>query len=429
MRSVISDIKLRFKSKFVKNFFTLFSGSVISQLILFAFIPLLSRLYTEDIFGLLFIFGSLVSILRIIATLRFELTIILPDDERQAINLLIISLLINLVLNLVFLFLVFLFYEFIVRVSGENNIGIWFYFVPVSSFLIGFFEIISSWNNREEKYKRISTGRISKSVLTVGSQISHKFLSLSGNGLIIGSLAGQIFSSLLIFFLSFKSIIKNLYLFSIKESISLFLKYKDIPLYNTLIGGINTLSNQIPFLIFGKYFGIETVAFFGMASRVVMTPTGLVAQSFGLVFYKRAADIINQNGNLFIFVKKTYKNILKLIAFPVIIVFISCFYFDYIFGEEWKRAGLYAAVMLPWITIAFLNNPVTWIITLLNKQKFVLFFDIFLLIARFLSIYLSAIFMFNDIFAVSLFSLTGFLFGIFMFYYLLRIAKQAQKAY
>lgn len=426
LKKNISEI---LNNKFVKNFLTLITGSVLGQAIVFGFSPILTRLYSKETFGILFVFTSLTAILRVIATLRFEMAIVLPKKDKHAINLLAVAMLINFLLNLFFFFLVVLFYDVFTDLSGENQIGIWLYFVPFSSFLIGFFEIVSSWNNRIEKYRNISIAKISKSGFTVGSQVSLKFISLSSNGLVLGALAGQAFSAVLFFVLTAKSIFKNLKYVSIKRSVVSIKKYRDIPLYNTVIGALNTLSNQIPFLLLGKYFGAEIVALYGMAARIIMTPIGLVAQSIGTVFYKTASDIFNDKGDVYPFVRKTYINLIKIMILPVIIIFIATFFFEFIFGAGWGKAGLYAAILLPWLSIAFLNNPVSWVITVLNKQKTVSFFDFILLIFRFLSIYLSYLFMFDDVFAVAMYSLTGFLYGIFMMFYLLHISKNVKKGY
>ncbi len=426
--SLRNFIRENYKKKFVKNFLTLFTGSVTGQFILFAFIPVLTRLYSEELFGILFVFSSLTSILKIIASLRFELSIVLPKTDKEAVNLFVVAFIINVLINLFFLLLFALFYNVLTGFYREE-IGYWLYFVPLSSFFLGFFEIVSYWNNRREEYKKISSGNISKSIVIAGSQTSLKYFSDSGNGLITGSLIGQGFSAFFLFFLSLKSLRKNLKYVSLKDSLFLIKKYKDVPLFNTILGGLNTLSNQIPFLLLGKYYGLEVVAFYGMAGKVIMTPTGLVAQSVGKVFYKTATDIKNNNGDLFVFVKKTYLNLAKLIIIPALIIFISTFFFEDIFGKGWKDAGLYAAVMLPWISVAFLNRPVAWIITILNKQKIVTFFDSLLLILRFLAIFLSYKLMFNGFFAVTAYSSVGFLFGIFMLFWLLKTAKNYKNAY
>ncbi len=420
---VLKFIKDKFKIKFVRQFLTLFTGSVLGQVILFALSPILSRMYAKEIFGMLFTFTSLSAVLQVVASLKLGFASVLPQKDSHAINLFVLAMFVNIILNLFFFFLVFLFYDTILQISGENNLGKWFYFVPLSSFLIGFFEIVSYWDNRMEDYKKISYAKISKSLTTGRSQLLLNFIKNITNGLITGSLLGQGLSAIIIFGLSFKSVIFNLKYFSLIRTIVLLRKYRDIPVFNTLIAALNTLSNQIPFILLGKYFGAETVAFYGMAARVVQTPMGLIANSAGQVFYKTASDIINKKDDIFGFVKKTYLNLGKLIILPVIGLFVGSFFFDFIFGQGWEQAGLYAAILLPWLTVAFLNSPVSWLITVLNKQKTVFFFDMVLLIMRFLSIYLSYKLLFGEITAVAMYSMTGFLFGIFMFFYLIKISK------
>jgi len=426
---LIRFIKNKLKHKFVKNVLTLFSGSVLSQAILFAFIPVLTRLYPEEVFGLFFIYTSLTEILRVIASLQFERAIVLPKNDTHAINLLAIALIINLLINLLFFLLIFLFYEIIIEISSEDNIGKWFYYIPLSSFLLGSFEAFSFWNNRLESYKIISFAKISKSTTVGTSQIFLKYLNFQSSGLFMGVIIGQFVSYIYIIFFSVKSISKNLKYLSVKKSIVLIKKYKDIPLYNTLLTSLNTISNQIPILLLAKYFGAESAAYYGIASRVVMTPMGLISESVGQVFYKTSSDIINKNKKLFTFVKKTYFNLAKIAVLPVIIIFVSTYFFDIFFGETWYKAGQYTRIMLPWLTIAFLNRPVSWLIVVLNKQKIISLFDFILLILRFLAIYLSYKLMFGEIVAIYSYSLVGFLFGIFIFFYLLYISKSDNKIY
>jgi len=108
---------------------------------------------------------------------------------------------------------------------------------------------------------------------------------------------------------------------------------------------------------------------------------------------------------------------------------VSTYFFDIFFGETWYKAGQYTRIMLPWLTIAFLNRPVSWLIVVLNKQKIISLFDFILLILRFLAIYLSYKLMFGEIAAIYSYSLVGFLFGIFIFFYLLYISKSDNKIY
>jgi len=353
----------------------------------------------------------------------------LPKKNKHAINLFVIAIFINLILNAFFFLLVFLFFDAIINYSGENNLNNWFYLIPVSSFFIGFFEIVSAWNNRTEQYKNISYSKISRAAFTVGSQTTFKFISNIGNGLILGTIIGQAVSSVVIFTLSLKSISANIRYVSLKRILVLFRKYKEIPLYNTLLGAINTLSNQLPFLLLGKYFGIEVVAFYGMALKIILTPISLVGDSISQVFYKTATDIVNEKKDLYLFVIKTYKNLFILMLIPVVIIFISTYFFGFVLGDGWEKTGLISRLLLPWFVLGFLNRPVSGIITILKKQRIIFWSDIVLLIFRFLSIYLVYLTTQEEMHAIGLFSSVGFLYGIFIFFLLIFISKNIKNTY
>ena len=156
---------------------------------------------------------------------------------------------------------------------------------------------------------------------------------------------------------------------------------------------------------------------------------GLISQSVGQIFFKTASDIVNQKKQLFTFVKKTYINLLKIAVLPVIIIFVSTYFFDIFFGSTWSKAGYYTRIMLPWLLIAFLNGPISWLIIVLNKQKFISLLDFILLVFRYFAIFLSYKLMFNDTTAIFMYALVGFLFGIFMFFYLISISKSNTKNY
>jgi O-antigen/teichoic acid export membrane protein len=76
------------KKEFVKNVLTLITGSALSQIIIYASILLLTRLFSTEIFGIYILFSSATLILKPLATLQYEFAIVLPKKDEDAINLL-----------------------------------------------------------------------------------------------------------------------------------------------------------------------------------------------------------------------------------------------------------------------------------------------------------------------------------------------------
>ena len=214
-----------------------------------------------------------------------------------------------------------------------------------------------------------------------------------------------------------------------KEMITQAKKYKDIPLFNTLINVTNNLSNELPVLLITKYFGISSAGMYGLAVKFTRAPIGIIQQSVNQVFYNKASKIYNTDKSLNSLVIRTSKNLLAisfLIFTPLIIL---SFYLDFIFGDVWIDVGLYSRILIPWLFIAFISNPLTSLIVILNKQKTILIFDAITLIFRFLALFIGYFYYNNIIISLVLFSCVGMLFNIIIFLYLLKVSKEKTIAY
>ena len=63
------------------------SGTVISQIIAILVSPILTRIYSPDDYGVFGVYASIVGIVGVIITLKFEAAILLPKDNGKAIRL------------------------------------------------------------------------------------------------------------------------------------------------------------------------------------------------------------------------------------------------------------------------------------------------------------------------------------------------------
>jgi O-antigen/teichoic acid export membrane protein len=83
--------KLKPKSEFSRNVLTLMTGTTIAQAIPIAISPILTRIYTPEDFGVFALYMSVVSIVSVVATGRYELAIMLPKKDEDAINIVTLS--------------------------------------------------------------------------------------------------------------------------------------------------------------------------------------------------------------------------------------------------------------------------------------------------------------------------------------------------
>ena len=415
------------KKDFVKNVLTLITGSAISQIVIYASILLLTRLFSPELFGVYILYSSSVLILKPIITLQLELAIILPKKDEDAINVFALSLIIVILLSILSFIVILIFKTPILSFFEIEKLSFFIYFIPLSTLIFGFIKSLNYWNNRKKQFYNIANGNITKSTLMSASQIATGLSDINNLGLIPGMILGQISQLIFLIKKSTKSLYKLKDKISINRMFFLAKKYKDIPLFNTVINFLNTLSNEIPVLLITKYFGLSTAGIYGLAIKVGRAPSGIVQDSVSQVFFNKATEVYNKEENLHRVVKKTCFNLFKISLLIFIPLLIISYFLDLAFGKDWTEVGTYLRVLIPWLFIMFLSSPITSLIVILNKQKVILFYDICLLTFRFLAFYVGYHF-YNDILiSLILFSFVGVFFNIFILLYFFKISKTENK--
>ena len=183
------------KSEFNRNILTLLTGTTIAQAIPIAISPILTRIYTPEDFGIFAIFLAITLIIGSIANGRYELAIMIPKKDEDAINIFALGFIIASSISFVLLVLVLIFKKYFSFLLGNEEIGVWLYFVPISVFFIGIFNLLNYFNNRKKNYKDISNANILKSIVAAIMQLSIGLIQQGATGLISGQIISQFFAN------------------------------------------------------------------------------------------------------------------------------------------------------------------------------------------------------------------------------------------
>lgn len=424
---LLEQLKNILKNSFVKNVLTLFSGSVIGQGIMLLSIPILTRLFSEEAFGILALYSSVILITKTIATLRFELAIILPKRNKDAINLFVFNIIVVLIISILIFIILYFFQNKISLFLNIQKLAYFIYFVPLSVFFIGSITALEYWNNRTNLFKNISYGAVSKSLSISSTQLLTGLSTFKFIGLIPGLIVAQFVNLIVLIKTSLKTLVILFKYTSFKRMLYLARKYKDIPLFNTILSFTNILSNELPVILITKYFGLATAGIYGIAVKVSKLPPGIIGQSIGQVFFNEASKVYNAGGDLYKLIKRTYKNLLLTAIFIFVPLFLISFFLNYIFGQEWGNSGIYVRILIPWLFVGFLSAPISSLIVILRKQKVILIYDLLLLISRAIALHVGFVF-YNDILvSLTLFSIVGVVFNSLILLYFFRISKMVNK--
>ena len=166
------------KSEFSRNVLTLMTGTTIAQAIPIGISPILTRIYSPEDFGIFALFLAITNIIGSVANGRYELAIMLPKKDEDAINTAALGFSISSILSLLILILVIIFKDFFVYLIGNEEIGLWLYFVPITVFLLGLWNVLNYYNNRKENYKDLRNAHIIRSIVLASSHLIIGFLKV-----------------------------------------------------------------------------------------------------------------------------------------------------------------------------------------------------------------------------------------------------------
>jgi len=383
--------KLKPKSEFSRNVLTLMTGTTIAQAIPIAISPILTRIYTPKDFGVFSLFIAITSIFGSIANGRYELAIMLPKKDEDAINIFALGFIITIAISLFLLLLVILFQDNFVEILKNKEIGGWLYFVPVAVFFTGLFNVLNYFNNRRKNYKDIANATILKSIVLSIVQLSIGFMKQGVSGLISGQLLSQFAANtkLLKNILKDKALISKI---SKVKIIALAKRYKDFPKYSMWAGLANTSSTNFTNILISSFYSVSTLGFYSLVQRILGMPSSLMGGAIGQVFFQQATKEKQETGSATVSFNNTLKKLI-VIGLPVftLLYFTVEDLFAFIFGEEWRVAGTYAKILIPLFAIRFVIAPLTVMNIIFKKNHIGMYWQFSMLAVNIIVIYVSYI--------------------------------------
>lgn len=409
-------------TNFLVNVLKLVSGSVIAQAFGVLLIPVITRIYSPDDFGILQLFTSISGIVAVLSCLSYQLSIMLPKKDEDAANIVVLCIALIAITSIISGIISIVFADQISQVLNTPQISNYLILLPVVVFLNGLFFVINYWVSRKLRFGVIAYSHVSNSAISKLIQVGAGFMSASPLGLIFGMIGGYAIADLLML----KGSKKDLILFkqvSIKKIKELAVRYKDFPLFSSWSTVANTISTQVPSFMLAFFYSTTVVGHYALANMAVNLPMGIVGGAIGQVFFQKASEQKNQVGSVKNIVSEVHKKLVSIGIFPMLVLMIlSEEMFSFVFGAEWSVAGTYAKILIPWIFLVFISSPLSTLFSVLEKQGVGLSFNLTLLISRILALYIGGYYG-GPIFALALFSITGVVFWGWMNFYLLKVSE------
>lgn len=339
--------------------------------------PFLRRYYSPEAFGSMAVYISIIGILIVVTSFKYELAIILPKKDKEAANVLFLSVFLSLVFNLILALLIFFWETEIVRFFNiTEKYHNYIYVVPLGTFLFSFYQSISQWLIRREKFFQISQNKFTRRGVEGTIQVfSHSFSQTYG--LIIGDIAGHLANIISGIYFSLKSGFK-LSLLSLEKIKYVLIKYIEYPKYNVIPSLLSACSYLLPTLIINKYYALDYTGYFDLSKQMLSIPLALVATSVSSVLLQNISVKYRNNER---FLKEIKPIIVIIVIISIIEILVVYFWgewlFSYVFGERWKFSGQISRLLVWSYAFNFFVATFTSIFLAMKKIKLLSIWQIF----------------------------------------------------
>lgn len=401
----ISELR---KTSFSGDVLRLTFGSVFVQVLAVLTAPFLTRLYSPEAFGIVALFASITGIIIVASCMRYELAIMLPKSDKEAANLLGVSLIFVILVSALTIPVVWYGRTALLRWLNAPHLAPYLWLIPPAVMIGGIFSALSYWSSRTKHFTWLSIARFTDSASTISTQISAGYAGYTTGGSLIGAgVVGQAVSTAVLGGRIWRDDRKVLLRFiCFRDMIEGIKRHRKFPIYSTLSAVMNAISVQLPIFLLSAFFSPVVVGLYALGYRILSTPMAIMGQSVAQVFYQRAS-VAKSDGTLSEVVEKTFKQFVSLSAFPfLLITFVGADIFSAVFGQKWTEAGLYAQILAPWIFLTFLASPISTLCTVFERQDVGLFFNIVLIAVRVISLFIGGI-LGNIVLALVLFSVSS----------------------
>ncbi len=352
------------------------SGTVAAQLVTFAATPLLTRLYSQEAYGIAGVYTAVVNTASVLTTGKYELAIPVAKSERQASEILSLCIVVAAAFCILLAIPTFLSPVWIADLFRAHNVADWLAFLPVSLFLWGAYQSLSLWCNRDGNFQALASSRFFRSVFTVVAALAFAHYIRNAGGLILAGVIGQASALVWIGRAVFRKGAQLCY----RDKKSLWTHardYRDFPLFHASSSLIDNYALAAPLLFMNWFAGAPAAGSLNLVMLVLGTPVNIMSESVGQVFFQRATIARRQGMGVRPLVVK-YLTILASVSAPVMVILwlAGPWAFGTLFGSSWKNSG----EMVRWLALPYglrlVISPLSWTLPAVGKIRWGAFWKV-----------------------------------------------------
>jgi O-antigen/teichoic acid export membrane protein len=345
---------------FARSVSVLAGGTALGQGIVVLSSPILTHLYSPSEFGVLTVYMSVLSLLTVMGSLRYEAAIPLPEEKEQAADLLGLCLLLVLGMSIMTGIAVWVLNAQIVKWTHAPMLRPYLWMLPLSLLGAGIYQVLSIWAVRKKAFQQVARTKLAQSIGQVVTQAGLGMLQVGSFGLLAGDVIGRMAGSGRLGRQAWReegADIRRVSWAGIKRMAT---RYRRFPL---LSGGsvlLNSLGTQMTPLLLTALYGPTHVGLYMLADRMLGMPLSLISNSVSQVYLAEAAQRGHEGVQG---VKRLFWKAVKhmfLLGTPLVglIALLAPTVFSFVFGPSWSESGVYLQLLAPMYLVQFVSTPI-----------------------------------------------------------------------
>lgn len=409
------------RNSFFRSVSVLVGGTACAQALIILSLPILTRLYTPEDFGILAVFTSLLGLISVVACLRLDIAIPIPKKDEEAANLLALALSSAFAIAAVVLAIVLVFPQKIVQLLNQDELQPYLALLPAGIALTGGYNAFQYWATRKKQFKRIAVTRAEQAIGSISIQLAFGLYNPTSLGLIVGQV---IKSGAGLFGLLRQTIQED---WAITRHISFanmkctFQKYSYFPRFSSAEALANSAAIQVPIIAIAAFSDDTITGMLALSMRVMQIPMSFIGSSIAQVYLSQAPEKL-RSGELDKFSLQVLQDLIRVGVGPLVCIgILAPDIFSLVFGSTWDKAGELVRWMTPWFIFQFLSSPISMSLQVTDNQKTALGLQIYGFCIRTVPVWLSGFFYVQSI--SETYAVTGFIFYSTYLYVIVRVTQ------
>lgn len=338
----------------------LIGASAIYVLLNLAALPVITRYFGPNHYGVYVVSFSIIMIAGAVSNLRLQLALMLPEDESDVRMLSVASRSAALFVAGVLVFLLWLSDHSAYAIGVAPNLGN-LVLIAMTVVCIGSFQTDQSLLQRFGRFRLMAVGRVVQGAAFFLAAISFGMLGFLDVGLLLALLISY-FSAATFSYLAASQLIEPQRQ-SWKRLQEVIGKYWQFPTLSTLGALLDAAASNLPVLLVAYVLGNGEAGIFGLAVFLLNAPITTIARSVGQVLYQKYSRAANPVERSRVFISVSASLALLSLSGYAVLAWVVAPFLEQFLGADWSFVEQLVPLLSLSFALRFVVSPLSLILT------------------------------------------------------------------